>query len=81
MKKLGEIFCLDKQYLPWREVGTLSRWINGIEWNTVWARMDEIRRGTMYGREQEYVGGDGFMNRSREANYYPKTQIPRMVFH
>ena len=52
-----------------------------IEWNTVWARMDEIRTGTMCGREHEYIGGDGFMNRSREANYYPKTQIPRMVFH
>jgi len=81
IKKLEEIFCLDKQYLPWKEVGTLTRWINGIEWNTVWARMDEIRRGKIYGREHEYVGGDGFMNRSREANYYPKTQIPRMVFH
>ena len=81
MKKLEKIFCLDKQYLPWKEVNKLSRWINGIEWDTVWARMDEIRRGEMYGREHEYVGGDGFMNRSREANYYPKTQIPRMVFH
>lgn len=81
MNKLEKIFCLDKQFLPWKEVGTLSRWINGIEWNTVWARMDEIRTGTMCGREHEYVGGDGFMNRSREANYYPKTQIPRMVFH
>jgi hypothetical protein len=81
MERLAEIFCLDKQFLPWKEVGTLSRWINGIEWNTVWSRMDEIRTGTMYGREHEYVGGDDFMNRSREANYYPKTQIPRMVFH
>ena len=80
MKKLEEIFCLDKQYLPWKEVGTLSRWINGIEWNTVWSRMDEIRTGKMYSRYHEYVGGDGFMNRSREANYYLKTQIPRMVF-
>ena len=81
MKKLEKIFCLDKQFLPWKEVNKLSRWINGIEWNTVWSRMDEIRTGTMCGREHEYVGGDGFMNRSREANYYPKTQIPRMVFH
>ena len=81
MKKLEEIFCLDKQYLPWKEVNKLSRWINGIEWNRVWARMDEIRTGTMCGREHDYVGGDDFMNRSREANYYPKTQIPRMVFH
>ena len=81
MKKLEKIFCLDKQFLPWKEVNMLSRWINGIEWNTVWSRMDEIRTGAMYGREQEYIGGDNFMNRSREANYYPKTQIPRMVFH
>jgi hypothetical protein len=85
MNKLEKIFCLDKQYLPWKEVGTLSRWINGIEWNTVWSRMDEIRTGTMYGREHEYVGGDGFENRSREtvsyASNHPYYQIPRMVFH
>ena len=81
MEKIEEIFSLDKQYLPWKEVSTLSKWINGIEWNTVWARMDEIRSGTIYAREHEYIGGDDFMNRSREANYYPKTQIPRMVFH
>lgn len=80
IKKLEEIFSLDKQFLPWKEVGTLSRWINGIEWNTVWSRMDEIRTGVMYGRECEYIGGDDFMNRSRSANYYAKTQIPRMVF-
>lgn len=81
MKKLEEIFCLDKQFLPWKEVNKLSRWINGIEWNNVWSRMDEIRTGKMYGREHEYIHGDGFMNRSREPNYYLKTQIPRMVFH
>ena len=85
IKKLEEIFCLDKQWLPWKEVGGLSRWINGIEWNTVWARMDEIRTGVMGGREHKYFGGDIFENRSREASvnsrwpaYY---QIPRMVFH
>jgi len=81
MKKMEEIFCLDKQYLPWKELNTLSRWINGIEWDTVWSRMVSIRTDIMCGREHEYVGGDGFMNRSREPHYYHKTQIPRMVFH
>ena len=81
MDKLRDIFCLDKQFLPWKEVGKLTKWINGIEWSTIWSRMDEIRTGVRYGRENEYIGGDGFMNRSREANYYLKTQIPRMEFH
>lgn len=81
MDKLRDIFCLDKQFLPWKEVGTLSKWINRIEWSTVWSRMDEIRTGVSCGRENEYTGGDDFMNRSREANYYLKTQIPRMIFY
>lgn len=82
MKKMEEIFCLDKQYRPFREMNTLSRWINGIEWNTVWSRMNEIRGRIMNDlREHEYIHGDGFMNRSREPNYYLKTQIPRVVFH
>jgi hypothetical protein len=81
VEMIEDVFCLDEQYLPWKELNTLSRWINGIEWETIWSRMDEIRTGVMCGREHEYIGGDGFMNRSREPNYYPKTQIPRMIFH
>lgn len=85
MGKIEEIFSLDKQYLPWKEITTLSRWINGIEWNTVWARMDEIRTGVMCGRDHDYYGGDGFANRSRVATegwgFSPYYQIPRMIFH
>ena len=43
IKKMEDIFCLDKQYLPWRAIGTLSKWINSIKWKIVWDRMDEIR--------------------------------------
>ena len=75
---LEDIFSLDKQWLPWKEVGTLSKWINGIEWKTVWSRMNEIRTGRY--EEAYYEGGDGLMNRSRETNYYPSTQIPLMRF-
>ena len=78
---LEDIFSLDKQWLPWIEVGTLDKWINGIEWETVWSRMDEMRTGVFGGGWRTWEGGDGFMNRSREANYYPKTQIPRMIIH
>jgi len=77
---MEDIFCLDKQYLPWIAIGTLSKWINGIEWHTVWSRMDEMRTGIINGREMKWVGGDGWENRSREANYYPMTQIPLMRF-
>lgn len=77
IKKMEDIFCLDKQYLPWKEIGTLSKWINGINWQTVWDRMDEIRTG-IFGREHYYCSGDDWANRSRvgSKNY----QIPRMVF-
>ena len=78
---LEDIFSLDKQWLPFKEVGTLDKWVNGIEWETVWSRMDEMRTGAIGGGWRTWEGGDGFMNRSREANYYPKTQIPRMIFH
>ena len=78
-KKMEEIFCLDKQYLPWKEIGTLSKWINGIEWETVWSRMDEIRTGIQCGREHHYFGGNGWEDRSRMGNV--NWQIPRMVFH
>lgn len=77
---MENIFCLDIQFLPWKEVGTLSKWINGIEWEIVWSRMDEIRTGFFGGRDHAYEGGDGFMNRSRESNYYLSTQIPRIIF-
>ncbi len=79
IKKMEEIFCLDKQFHPWREVGKLSKWINGIEWETVWSRMDEIRTGFRYGRNNQYFGGNGWENRSRMGN--KDWQIPRMVFH
>lgn len=77
IKKMEDIFCLDKQYLPWKEIGTLSKWINSINWQTVWDRMDEIRTG-IFGREHYYYSGDDWANCSREGskNY----QIPRMVF-
>jgi hypothetical protein len=77
IKKMEDIFCLDKQYLPWKEIGTLSKWINGINWQTLWDRMDEIRTG-IFGREHYYCSGDNWVNRSRvgSKNY----QIPRMVF-
>ena len=78
IKKMEEIFCLDKQYLPWREVGTLSKWINGIEWETVWSRMDEIRTGVQCGREHHYFGGNGWEDRSRMGS--KNWQIPRMIF-
>lgn len=89
LDQMKEIFSLDKQYLPWKEVTTLSRWINGIEWETVWGRMDQIRTGVMHGRENEYYGGDGFENRSRELPRYcilygcrdASLQIPRMEFN
>jgi hypothetical protein len=77
---LEDIFSLDKQWLPFKEVGTLSRWINGIEWETIWSRMDEMRTGVFGGGRRIWEGGDGFMNRSREANHYIRTQIPRMIF-
>ncbi len=77
IKKMEEIFCLDKQYLPWREVGKLSKWINGIEWNTVWSRMDEIRTGVHYGTNHQYFGGMCQRSRMGSKNW----QIPRMVFH
>ena len=77
---LEDIFSLDKQWLPWKEVGTLSKWINGIEWETVWSRMDEMRTGRS-DPLRTWEGGDGFANRSRESHYYPMTQIPRMIIH
>lgn len=81
IEKMEEIFCLDKQFLPWREVGKLSRWINGIEWSTVWLRMDEIRTGFRCGPGDDhcYSGGDGWDNRSREGGVL--WQIPRMIFY
>ncbi len=82
--KMREIFCLDKQFLPFKEIGTLSKWINGIEWSTVWVRMDEIRTRFHGGREHTYFGGDDFENRSREGTVYTKNlsnyQIPRMKY-
>lgn len=77
IEKMKDIFCLDKQYLPWREVGTLSKWIDGINWQTVWDRMDQIRTG-IFGREHYFDGENGWLTRSRmgSKNY----QIPRMVF-
>ena len=78
---LEDIFSLDKQWLPWKEVGTLDKWINGIEWETVWTRMDEMRTGTFGGGWRKWEGGDRLMNRSRESHYYPRTQIPRMIIH
>jgi len=78
IKEMEEIFCLDKQFLPWREVGTLSKWINGIEWETVWSRMDEIRTGVQCGRKHHYLGGNGWEDLSRVGTKH--WQIPRMLF-
>jgi hypothetical protein len=82
---LEDIFSLDKQWLPWKEVGTLDKWINGINWETVWHRMNEMRTGTLGGGRRIWEGGDSYFNRSSAAlvdrDYYPWTQVPRMIFH
>jgi len=81
IKKIGDIFCLDKQWLPWKEVSLLGKWINGIDWRIVWERMYEIRMRESSNRvfDSEYIIGDGWLNRSRMGS--KDWQIPRMLFH
>lgn len=81
IEKIGDIFSLDKQWLPWKEVSLLSKWINGVDWKIVWERMYEIRMRKSSNRvfDSEYIIGDGWENRSRMGS--KDWQIPRILFH